>query len=106
MNRAVAHAELGLDHAVSDFDADAAAAKLQRLYAMHVSKVMHNGELWYIKGQEPNVMDAVKDMLLRGQVCSCVGERGPCTVAPSGLLCDKHESVGCPRAFVGVSLVA
>lgn len=29
---------------------------------------MHAGEIWYIQGQDPNVMDAVKDMLQRGHV--------------------------------------
>lgn len=31
---------------------------------------MHKGELWYVKGPEPTVLDAVKDMVLRGQVCT------------------------------------
>lgn len=61
-------ADLGVCKAGSTFDASQAAPVLKKLYAAPVSEVMHAGEIWYIQGQDPSVMDAVKDMLLRGHV--------------------------------------
>lgn len=61
-------AELGADKAGSTFDVAQAGPVLEKLYAGPVSDIMHAGEIWYIQGQDPSVMDAVKDMLLRGHV--------------------------------------
>ena len=61
-------AGLGAAKAGSSFDYAQAGPILEKLYAGPVSDIMHAGEIWYIQGQDPTVMDAVKDMLLRGQV--------------------------------------
>lgn len=51
-----------------DMKAEDSANALRRIRKGPVSAVMHTGDLWYVQGQEPTVMDAVKDMLQRRAV--------------------------------------
>lgn len=62
------HAELRLNRSRASFDASAIPSVLPRIFSRPVSKLMHNGQLWYVNGPDPSVLDAVKDMVLRGQV--------------------------------------
>jgi CBS domain-containing protein len=51
-----------------DMKAEDGAKAMQRIFSSPVTKFMHTGELWLIQGQNPTVMDAVKDMLQRRAV--------------------------------------
>jgi hypothetical protein len=62
------NAELRLNRSRASFDASAIVGTLPAIFSRPVSKLMHNGQLWYVKGPDPTVLDAVKDMVLRGQV--------------------------------------
>lgn len=96
------HAELRLNRSRASFDASAIAGVLPAIYNRPVTKLMHKGELWYVKGEEPTVLDAVKDMVLRGQV-RLIGwlvglwrKHPSCVIAPWLQLCLCYRSQPTP----------